>query len=73
MIYTTVLSIPVMVISHLIAYKLKIVPDEPLVTLRGVLLYGIIPRVIELLAISVICIGITGKLQRLITALVKKK
>ena len=71
-IYTTVLSIPVMVISHLIAYKLKIVPDEPLVTLRGVLLYGIIPRVIELLAISVICIGITGKLQRLITALVKK-
>ena len=71
-IYTTVLSVPVMVISHLIAYKLKIVPDEPLVTLRGVLLYGILPRVIELVAISVICIGITGKLQRLITALVKK-
>ena len=71
-IYTTVLSIPVMVISHLIAFMLKIVPDEPLVTLRGVLLYGIIPRVIELLAISAICIGITGKLQRLITALVKK-
>ena len=46
-IYTTVLSVPVMVISHLIAYKLKIVPDEPLVTLRGVLLYGIIPRVMK--------------------------
>ena len=71
-IYTTVLSIPVMIISHLIAYSLKIVPDEPLVTLRGVLIYGIIPRVIELVAISLICIGITGKLQRLITALVKK-
>ncbi len=71
-IYTTVLSIPVMIISHLIAYSLKIVPDEPLVTLRGVLIYGIIPRVIELIAISLICIGITGKLQRLITALVKK-
>ena len=71
-IYTTVLSIPVMVVSHLIAFMLKIVPDEPLVTLRGVLLYGILPRVIELVAISVICIGITGKLQRLITALVKK-
>ena len=39
-IYTTVLSIPVMIISHLIAYSLKIVPDEPLVTLRGVLIYG---------------------------------
>ena len=71
-IYTTALSVPVMIISHLIAYSLKIVPDEPLVTLRGVLLYGILPRVIELVAISLICIGITGKLQRLITALVKK-
>lgn len=71
-IYTTVLSVPVMIVSHLIAFMLKIVPDEPLVNLEGVLLYGIIPRVIELVAISVICIGITGKLQRLIAALVKK-
>ena len=71
-IYTTVLSVPVMIASHLIAFELKIVPDEPLVTLRGVLLYGIVPRVIELVAISVICIGITSKLQRLISALVNK-
>lgn len=71
-IYTTVLSIPVMIISHLIAYSLKIVPDEPLVTLRGVLIYGILPRVIELVAISFICISITGKLQKLISALVNK-
>ena len=71
-IYTTALSVPVMIASHLIAYMLKIVPDEPLVTLRGVLLYGIVPRVIELVAISVICISITGKLQRLIAALVNK-
>lgn len=71
-IYTTILSVPVMIISHLIAFKLKIVPDEPLVTLDGVLLYGIMPRVIELVAISVICISITGKFQRLIAALVKK-
>ena len=71
-IFTTVVSTPVMVGSHLIAFMLKIVPDEPLVTLQGVLLYGIIPRVIELVAISVICIGITGKFQQLIAALVKK-
>ena len=71
-IFTTVLSIPVMAVSHLIAFRLKIVPDEPLVTLRGVWIYGIIPRVIELVAISVICIGITDKFQRLIAALVKK-
>ena len=71
-IYTTVFSVPVMIVSHLLAFVLKIVPDEPLVTLRGVLLYGIVPRVIELVAIAVICIGITGKLQRLIAALAKK-
>lgn len=71
-IYTTILSVPVMVVSHLVAFMLKIVPDEPLVTLQGVLLYGIIPRVIELLAISVICIGITGKFRKLINALVQK-
>ncbi|MGN0346421.1 MAG: HD-GYP domain-containing protein [Lachnospiraceae bacterium] len=71
-IYTTIVSVPVMIGSHLLAFMLKIVPDEPLVTLRGVVFYGIIPRVIELIAISVISIGITGKLQRLIKALVKK-
>ena len=71
-IFTTVLSIPVMAVSHLIAFMLQTVPDEPLVTLQGVLLYGIVPRVIELVAISVICIGITGKFQGLIAALVKK-
>lgn len=71
-IYTTILSVPVMIISHLIAYSLKIVPDEPLVTLRGVLVYGILPRVLELVAISLICISITGKLQKLISALVNK-
>ena len=71
-IYTTALSIPVMVISHLIAFNLKIVPDEPLVTLHGVVFYGIVPRVIELVAVSLICIAITGKFQRLIKDLVKK-
>ena len=71
-IYTTALSIPVMVISHRIAFNLKIVPDEPLVTLRGVVFYGIVPRVIELVAVSLICIAITGKFQRLIKDLVKK-
>ena len=70
--YTTGLSIPVMVISHLLAFQLKIVPDEPLVTLRGVLVYGILPRSIELLAISVICLSVTSKLQHLISALIEK-
>lgn len=70
--YTTVLSIPVMAASHLLAFYLKVVPDEPLVTLKGVLVYGFLPRSIELIAISVICISVTAKIQRLIQALVEK-
>ena len=70
--YTTLLSLPVMSASHLIAWQLKIIPDEPLVTLRGVLLYGLLPRAIEMMAFSVICLNITGKIQQLITALVQK-
>lgn len=30
--YTSILSVPVMIASHLIAFQLKVVPDEPLVT-----------------------------------------
>ncbi|MDD6570997.1 MAG: HD domain-containing protein [Thermoflexaceae bacterium] len=70
--YTTILSIPVMAVSHLIAFRLKIVPDEPLITLRGVLLYGFLPRSIEFLSISIISLSVTGKLQRLIKVLVEK-
>lgn len=70
--YTTVFSIPVMIASHLIAFYLKVVPDEPLVTLKGVLVYGVLPRSIELIAISMICISVTAKIQRLIQALVRK-
>lgn len=70
--FTTILGIPVMVVSHLLAYSLKVVPDEPLVTLRGTLLYGVLPRVLEYIAIAAVCISMTGKLQNLINVLVKK-
>lgn len=71
-IYTSVLSVPVMVISHLIAFQLKIVPDEPLVTLHGVLIYGVIPRVLELTAFAVICTNMASKVQQLIRNLGEK-
>ena len=45
----------------ILSYHVIIMLDEPLDTLQGVLIYGIIPRVIELIAISLICICITGK------------
>lgn len=70
--YTTLLSMPVMALSHLIAFWLKVVPDEPLVTLHGVFVYGVIPRCIELLAIAAICLSVTSKLQNLIKELIEK-
>lgn len=70
--YTYLLSVPVMVISHLIAYKLKVVPDEPLVTLFGTIVYGVIPRVIELLAITVVCVSVTNRMQKLVNDLIEK-
>ena len=70
--FTTALSLPVMAAAHLLAFHFRVIPDEPLVTLRGVLFYGLLPRSIELVAISVICLSVTGKLQRLIAALLKK-
>lgn len=71
-VYTAVLSIPMIIISHLLAYQLKIVPDEPLVTLTGTVLYGIIPRSIEFLAIFVICYYISARIERLVKTLADK-
>lgn len=71
-IFTYALGIPVMVISHIIAYNLKIVPDEPLVTMKGVIIYGVLPRILEYSALSIACISTTKKIQDLINALVKK-
>lgn len=71
-IYTYFLSVPVMIASHLIALHLKIVPDEPLVTLKGTLLYGIVPRVIELLAVTVVCASVTNRMKKLVNDLIQK-
>lgn len=70
--YASLLSIPVMIAAHLIAFQLKIVPDEPLVTLKGVWLYGILPREIEFCAIAIICCSTAQKIQRLIRRLAEK-
>lgn len=71
-IYTYLLSVPVMIISHLIALNLKVVPDEPLITLFGTIVYGVIPRVIELLAITVVCASVTNRMQKLVSDLIQK-
>lgn len=70
--YTAIIGIPCMVASHLLAYYLKVVPDEPLVTLKGTLMYGVLPRVLEYAAITLVCVNMTAKLQELIQALIQK-
>lgn len=65
-IYVSIISVPVIIIAHFIAFYLHIVPDEPLVTLRGVILYGILPRLLEYGIITVICTSITSKIKKLI-------
>lgn len=71
-IFTMSIMVPLVVIVHFVAFQLKVVPDEPLITLRGVIFYGILPRLIQIVAIGCICIGITNKLRRLIMTLLDK-
>lgn len=71
-IYTAILSIPMITFSHLAAYYLKVVPDEPLVTLKGTILYGVIPRTIEFGAVVVMCLFISDRIERLVNTLASK-
>lgn len=71
-IYTSIISMPMIVISHLAAYCLKVVPDEPLVTLKGTILYGIVPRSIEFAAIVIICLFISERIEKLVSTLANK-
>lgn len=70
--YTASLGVLVLIISHLIAYWLKIVPDEPLVSLYAVIVYGIVPRLIEYCVFWIIGISITTWIQKLIAQLILK-
>ena len=71
-IFTAALSIPMIILSHLAAFWMKIVPDEPLVTLKGTILYGIVPRVIEFLGFFIVCYFISYRIQKLVSTLAAK-
>ena len=71
-IYTALLSMPMIVISHLTAFYLKVVPDEPLVTFKGTILYGIVPRSIEFFAVAIMCYFISARIEKLIHTLASK-
>lgn len=70
--FTGIISIPMIIISHFAAYYLKVVPDEPLVTLKGTVMYGIIPRSIEFLGIAIMCMYISGRIEMLVGTLAAK-
>ena len=70
--YTAILSVPMIIASHLAAFYLKVIPDEPLVTLKGTILYGIIPRTIEFLGVVVVCVFISDRIEKLVDTLAKK-
>src|SRR5574344_1527204 len=70
--YTLSISIPMLVVSHFLAYYLHVVIDEPLVTLYGVIVYGILPRELLIIVFAIICGSVTGKLQKLVTTLIEK-
>ena len=70
--FTAILSVPMIIISHLAAYALKVVPDEPLVTLKGTVLYGILPRGIEFAGVVIMCYFISDRMERLVDTLAKK-
>lgn len=71
-IYTSVLSYPVIIAAHFIAFYLKMVPDEPLVTLKGLISYGILPRLLEFTIMFIIALSMTSKVERLINNLIEK-
>lgn len=71
-IYTSLLSYPVIILAHLLAFQFKLVPDEPLVTLHGVIVYGIFPRLLEFTIMAVISLSMTQKVQTLVNRLVKQ-
>lgn len=70
--YTAILTLPMIVISHLAAFYLKIVPDEPLITLKGTILYGIVPRTIEIFAVVILCYTISDRIEKLVNTLASK-
>lgn len=70
--YVSALTLLMLVGSHIAAYKLGVVPDEPLVTLKGTILYGILPRLIEMLAFIVAAYFIADRMQALVGRVILK-
>ena len=64
-IFTTFLTLFSMIAAHIISAFTSIVFDDPLVTLRQILIFGLLPRVLLFSFISLICIALGKKAQKI--------
>lgn len=76
MIYTIIIGFPVMIGSHVLAYVLNqafnFVTDEPATTWMGLFVFGLIPRLFEYTAFSIIGYAISNHFNNLVESLKKK-
>lgn len=70
--FTQIVSVPVIVVSHLAGYWLQFVPTEPAETLRDVVCRGMLPRLIEFFGVSIVCFYITDRIKKLVDQMVEK-
>ncbi|MBQ8527542.1 MAG: HD domain-containing protein [Lachnospiraceae bacterium] len=70
--FAAALSVPMIIISHLVSTMLRVVPDEPLVEVSDVVFFGILPRTIEFFGITVVCIFISDRIENLVKTLASK-
>lgn len=70
--YTVLISLPMIWIGHFLSLILCIVPNEPLRTMRQILLHGALPRTIEFLAVVVICRYISEHIEEILSTLGEK-
>lgn len=71
-VYTMLMGIPVILLAHILAACFQYIQDEPLKTLKESVIYGALPRLLTYIAIAVICINMTEKIQKLVYSLVQK-
>jgi hypothetical protein len=70
--YATALSLPMLVVAHLVACVLQVVENEPLTEVYDMMVYGLLPRIFEFMAIAIICYFVAEKTQNLVNSLAEK-
>lgn len=71
-VYTEIISVPVIILAHLGAYLFQYVPDDPLSTFQQMAAYGIVLHLLEYFAVAVACHCITERIQKLVDDLTTK-